>query len=78
MGSDEAQQAADNRSSPASGAYKTASSPGEVLLRRLELRFGALPPNVVDTVLSATPEELDAWAGRLLRVSSLRRLFEAA
>ena len=42
-----------------------------VLLRQLQLKFGPLPEVVTARVQSASIEELDAWAERILSATSL-------
>lgn len=43
----------------------------ELLLLQLEHRFGPLPLRVESAVLSATPQQVDAWALRLLTAATL-------
>ncbi len=43
----------------------------ELLLALLEQRFGALPLHVESKVLSATPQQVDEWALRVLSAASL-------
>jgi hypothetical protein len=42
-----------------------------VLLKQLQLKFGPVPDAVTARVQSATIEELDAWAERILSAASL-------
>jgi hypothetical protein len=49
-----------------------------LLLRQLERRFGSLPPLVATSVLAATPEQVEAWALRLLDASTLDELLRDA
>lgn len=43
----------------------------ELLLRQLEHRFAPLPAYVEVKVLAATPQQVDAWALRVLTAASL-------
>lgn len=45
------------------------------LLRQITRRFGAADDTVVERVRSATLEELDTWADRILDATSLDDLF---
>ncbi len=47
----------------------------EVLLRLLSVRFGVLPPDVVQRLRTASIDDLDAWAERLLQARSLAEVF---
>lgn len=42
-----------------------------MLLKQLPLNFGALAPEVVERLQSASIEELDQWAERILTATSL-------
>jgi predicted transposase YdaD len=47
-----------------------------LLLRQLELRFGAVPPPERAKVLEAEPEQVETWALRLPIAASLSEVFE--
>ena len=46
------------------------------MARLLQLRFGELPQSVQDRLASATVEQLDTWAERVLTAPSLDSVFE--
>jgi hypothetical protein len=48
-----------------------------ILLRQLEIRFGALPDNVRTRVSDAALEQLEGWAERVVTVDSLNAVFAA-
>jgi uncharacterized protein DUF4351 len=48
----------------------------KVLLKQLTLKFGALPQAVADRVLSASIDELDRWAERVLTADRLEQVLE--
>jgi hypothetical protein len=50
---------------------------GEALLlkRQLRRRFGELPPHVERRLATALPEQLEAWADRILDAATLTRFF---
>jgi hypothetical protein len=46
-----------------------------LLLRLLEIRFGALPDDVRTRVTDAAPEQLEGWAERVVTVANLEAVF---
>ena len=53
-----------------------AEGKAELVARLLQLRFGELPQSVQDRLASATVEQLDTWAERVLTAPSLDSVFE--
>ncbi|MDR2113614.1 MAG: Rpn family recombination-promoting nuclease/putative transposase [Candidatus Accumulibacter sp.] len=49
-----------------------------ILSKQLKLRFGDLPPEVVERLSRATQDELDAWGEAILSVPTLSAVFEAS
>ncbi|MDR2787573.1 MAG: DUF4351 domain-containing protein, partial [Candidatus Accumulibacter sp.] len=47
------------------------------LFKQLKLRFGELPPEVVEWLSHATRDELDAWVDAVLSAPTLSAVFEA-
>ena len=52
------------------------SGRAKMLTRQLCRRFGELPANTVDQINSATAEQLDEWADRLMDAKSLGDVFQ--
>jgi hypothetical protein len=48
-----------------------------MLTRLLRKRFGELPASVCARIQSATSEQLEEWAERLMEVTTLNELFGA-
>jgi predicted transposase YdaD len=48
----------------------------ELLLKQLRLRFGALSPEVEERVRTASVEQLDVWAERVLSAASLQEVLD--
>jgi flagellar biosynthesis/type III secretory pathway protein FliH len=46
-----------------------------LLSKLLKLRFGSLPPDIVDRLAHATEDELDAWGEAVLAAPSLEAMF---
>lgn len=47
----------------------------DTLRRLLRVRFGELPPELLQRLQNGTEPELERWTERLLRAGSLRELF---
>jgi len=48
----------------------------ELLMRLLTSRFGEVSPAIAQRLREATPEQVDAWAERILTAQSLEEMFE--
>ncbi|MDR2788807.1 MAG: DUF4351 domain-containing protein, partial [Candidatus Accumulibacter sp.] len=49
-----------------------------ILSKLLKLRFGKLPPEVIERLSRATQDELDAWGEAILSAPTLSAVFEAS
>jgi hypothetical protein len=52
-----------------------AEGKAELILRQLTLRFGAVSEDLTTRVRSATPEQLDAYAERILTAPTIEDVF---
>ena len=61
---------------PASQRRSKAEGKAELFARLLKLRFGALAPESSERLESASDEQLDTWAERVLTAGTLEAVFE--